>query len=99
MTMKIRMPSFQNGKEKRQYFKVIQLELDRRYNQHVRDLGDWPLFAQVLEEEQSEICSLFLGKVLEPEEDAERTIGDILAFLREGLALDVYNIERSLFDE
>ena len=98
MTVKLRMPTFQSGKEKRRYQKSIITVIDKKYNQHVNDLGDWPLAIQFFDEDQPELCSLLFGKALEPDEDPACTMNNIIAFLRKGLSLNIYSIERSQYD-
>ena len=98
MLIQFRMPVFQNGKEKRQYLKSIAMEMDKEYNRHVSGLGDWPLMIQVVEGDQPERCALFVGKVLEPNEDPGSTMDDIIAFARGNLALRIERAERVLFD-
>ena len=95
MTIKFKIPIFENGKKERQYFKSIIREIDQKYNQHVADLGDWPLVIRFLDDEQSNIYSLFLRKELEPDENPTNTMEDIIAFVRQHLKLDICNIECS----
>ena len=98
MTVKLRMPTFQNGKEKRRFLKAIVAEIDKRYNQHIDDLGNWPLIIQFFDDDQSEFCSLFFGKAMEPSENPVHTMNNIIAFIRKDLSLNIYSIKRSPYD-
>ena len=92
------MPDFQNGKGKRNFVKSIILEVQKRYNKNVENLGDWPLIIQAEEDSAEGLCSLLFKKALEPDENPENTMNDIIAFVRKDLALSVYNIERSFIN-
>ena len=98
MIIKLHMPVFNNGKEKRRYLKSIVLKIDKKYNQHLTDLGNWPLVIQFFDDDQPEFCSLYLGKEMEPDENPTHTMNSIIAFVRKELALNINSIERSQVD-
>lgn len=96
MIVKIECPRFQSGKEKRRYVKSLIVEIDKQFNKHTVDFGDWPLAIQVIEDEPiPNFLSLRFAKALEPDEKPLNTMNMIIAYMKSDLHLKINDIKRS----
>ena len=96
MIIKLICPDFNNGKEKRRHVKSILKALDKRFNKHVFDLGDWPLVVKFIDDNSTAFLSFSFGKTLEPDENATQTMNRVIAYMRKDLQLKIYDIEKEI---
>ena len=94
MTIKIEYPNFQSNKEKHRYIKTVITEIDKQFNKHTFDLGDWPLMIQTIDDKFTDFLSLRFCKALELDENATQTMNSIIAYIKKDLQLKIHNIER-----
>jgi len=96
MIVTIRCKDFQSGKEENRYFKEIIKNIDLKFNKNVLSLGDWPLVIKIESDAKSNFYFLKFTKVSEPSETPEKTMQNIICYIKKDLNLKVYNIEREL---
>ena len=97
MAVKIKCPPFGSGKEEHRYSKALITAIDRQFNKHTMDLGEWPLVVQIFEEKStiSHLLSLRFAKALEPNENALETMNKIVAYMKKELHLQIHSVQRN----